>query len=944
MKKWVFIIALFFILGLPQTAHAQPEDDADFSELFDEHGAIMLLIDDETGTILYANQTAVSFYGYTKQELESMSITEINTLTPQETQAEMQAATKEERNYFVFKHRLASGEVRDVEVFSYPVTYKGKACLFSVIHDVTEKMLMAQHEKNISMGIYIIGGTAIIGLFILLIITSLYAKRLKKSKQQIENFDELRKTFIDAEEDLIYLKDENLKYVFVNKALERFYHKENSEIIGVDDFQLTNVAFAELRRKTDQDVLDKQSRIVDEVVWDDRIYQTTKFPVKMINGSYGVGAYIRDITEQRNREIRQEKTLTRNRILVDVLNKSFESRQEQLDYVLHEALKLTESKYGYIYLYDEETKEFTLNSWSKDVMDACGIIEKQTAYSLEKTGIWGEVVRSREPLIINDFEAPNPLKKGYPKGHVALKRFMSVPVVIDGRIVAVVGLGNKESDYDDFDVYEMTLLMNGVWNAVERRQAQENLIFERNKYLQTIVSIGDGVLVVNRQGHIEMLNIVAQKLTGWTQKQAVGRHYKDVFVLSHENEGNEIKDPIEAVFETDDIHELANNAVLTSKHGKKYYLEDSAAPIRDENDKTVGVVLVFRDVTDKKEQRQKIEFLSYHDALTGLYNRRFFEEELQRINTERNLPISIIMGDVNGLKLTNDIFGHAYGDMLLKKVSEVFKETCRADDVIARWGGDEFVVLLPKTNEEEVKSVISRIKTEFDKVRIKAIKGSISMGAETTNAAGDDIIGLLDRAEENMYSVKTLERDDVRSNAIKAIISALHENHPREKGHSERVSEMSLEMGRLLRLPEVDLHKFKFGGFLHDVGKIVLDEKLLDKNYELTDLELMEMKKHTTVGYRILNSFNDTIDLADAALYHHERWDGEGYPKGIKGNAIPLIARIIAVAECYDRMLYPSRQQTPKTKEEAIKVIHDGAGTLFDPQMVKLFEKMIRAY
>lgn len=945
MKKWLtIVIAVVCLLVMTPKANAQSQDDADFEQLFDDHGAIMLLIDDQTGAILYANKAAVSFYGYTKQELESMSITQINTLSLQETQAEMQAAIQEERNYFVFKHRLASGEVRDVEVFSYPVMYQGTECLYSIIHDVTEKMMMNQRDKNITLAIYIIGGSAIIVLFVLITIISLNTKKLKKSKEEIENFNELRQTFVDADESLVYLKNENLKYVFVNKALEQFYQKKSSEIIGMDDFELTDMAFAELRRQTDEAVLEKQVRIIDEVVWNGHIYQTTKFPVKLINGSFGVGAYIRDITEQRNHEMRLEKALIRNKILVDVLTRSFKNNQEQLDYVLHEALKLTESKYGYIYIYDEEKEEFVLNSWSKDVMEECAVVEKQTRYRLEKTGVWGEVVRQRKPIIINDFQSENSLKKGYPKGHVDINRFMSVPVIIDGRIVAVVGLGNKQSDYDVFDVGEMTLLMNGVWNAVERRQAEEKLVFERNKYLQTIVSIGDGVLVVDREGHIEMLNAVAQNLTGWTQDQAVGRHYKEVFKVSHEDEVSDITDPIKAVYETDTIQELSNNAVLTSKDGKKHYLEDSAAPIRDENDRTVGIVLVFRDVTDKKEQRQKIEFLSYHDALTGLYNRRFFEEELNRINTERNLPLSMIMGDVNGLKLTNDIFGHAYGDMLLKKVSEVFKKTCRADDIIARWGGDEFVILLPKTTEEEAKNVIARIKAEFDKVHIKAIKGSISMGADTATTAGDDILEILDRAESNMYIAKTLEREDVKNHAIKSIISVLHENHPREKGHSERVSELSLKMGRLLRLNDAEIHKLKFGGFLHDIGKIVLDTNLMEKNYELTDSELNEMKKHTTVGFRILNSFDDTIDLAEAALYHHERWDGQGYPKGIKGNAIPLLARIVAIAECYDRMLNPSQQRAPKTKEEAMRIIHDDAGIRFDPQMVKLFEKMMRTY
>ena len=198
---------------------------------------------------------------------------------------------------------------------------------------------------------------------------------------------------------------------------------------------------------------------------------------------------------------------------------------------------------------------------------------------------------------------------------------------------------NKNGDYDVSDVYEMTLLMNGIWNSVERITAQEKLAYERNKYFQILISIGDGVMVVDRNGKVEMLNSVAEKLTGWSTSEASGRHYKEIFVLSHEQEGSTINDPIEDVFETGIIQELGNHAVLTSRDGTKYYLEDSAAPIKDEQNIIVGVVLVFRDITDKKKQREQIEYLSFHESLTGLYNRRFFEEELRRLDTERNLPL-----------------------------------------------------------------------------------------------------------------------------------------------------------------------------------------------------------------------------------------------------------------------------------------------------------------
>ena len=548
----------------------------------------------------------------------------------------------------------------------------------------------------------------------------------------------------------------------------------------------------------------------------------------------------------------------------------------------------------------------------------------------------GEVVRQRKSIVVNDFEKPNPLKKGYPEGHVQLKKFMSVPVVIDDQIVAVIGLANKEQDYDDDDVYQITLLMNGIWNAVQRREAQEQLAYERNRYLQTLISIGDGVMIVDQQGKIDMLNEVAQKLTGWTDEQAHGKHYTEVFILSHEDPDEHINDPIADVFRTDCVQELGNHAMLTSKNGGNYYLEDSAAPIRNEDGKSVGVVLVFRDVTEKRDQRKKIEYLSFHDELTGLYNRRFFEEELLRMDLQENLPISIIMGDVNGLKLTNDIFGHSYGDMLLKNIANVFRSVCRASDVIARWGGDEFVLLLPATGIQEAAEIVSKIKHEFAKKRVKSIKGSISMGIECKDRRNQDIFKIIDNAESKMYSSKTLEHRAIREGAIQEIMDTLYENSKREKEHSDQVSRLSVELGKKLKLSEESLRKLKEAAYLHDIGKIVLDSKLLDLAYKPISKEWTEIKQHPIVGYRILYSFDRAVDLAEIILAHHERWDGTGYPKGLKHEEIPLLSRIIAVVESYDRMVNASMSQ-----EDIIRDLRENAGAQFDPEIAEIFIEMI---
>ncbi len=376
-----------------------------------------------------------------------------------------------------------------------------------MIHDVTQHTILEDRESA-AAAVGIVSGSMVI--FILLVLIGLMLKNskdLKTSKLEQQNANLQRKTFFDADESLIYLKDENLHYIFVNKAFENFFHLKAKQIVGLDDFALSEDAFASKRKQTDLAVLEKKKRIVDHVEWNGRVYRTTKFPVGLLSGTTGVGAYIKDVTEERSQAKKLEQVLFRYKILTDVLTSNFKDTQQQLDYVLHEALKLTESKYGYIYLYDEQKREFTLNSWTRGVMNDCDVIEKQTKYQLDKTGIWGEVVRQRKPLIVNDFEAPHPLKKGYPKGHVALKNFMSVPILIDGKIVAVVGLGNKEGDYTSHDIYETTMLMSGTWNAAERRTIQEELQFERNKYLQTLVSIGDGVMVVDKQGRTTRLKM-----------------------------------------------------------------------------------------------------------------------------------------------------------------------------------------------------------------------------------------------------------------------------------------------------------------------------------------------------------------------------------------------------------------------------------------------------
>lgn len=349
-----------------------------------------------------------------------------------------------------------------------------------------------------------------------------------------------------------------------------------------------------------------------------------------------------------------------------------------------------------------------------------------------------------------------------------------------------------------------------------------------------------------------------------------------------------------------------------------------------------------RDISERKQMEHKLEYLSYHDQLTGLYNRRFFEEEISRLDEEESLPLTIIMADVNGLKLVNDSFGHAMGDELLKKVVEVMKKGCRKKDIIARLAGDEFVILLPKTDIYEAEQIVKNIKTLALKEKVGSVDISISFGYETKSNKEEKILDILKKAEDHMYKKKLFESPSMRGKTINAIITTLHEKNKREEQHSYRVSKLCKSMGRALGLPEDEIKELKTVGLLHDIGKIAIEENILNKQEKMTDEEWEKVRRHPEIGYRILSTVNDMSEMAEYVLAHHERWDGMGYPKGLKEKEIPLQSRIITIVDSYDAMISERSYRNALPEEVAIEELKINAGSQFDPELVRKFiEKVL---
>ncbi|HEY5561111.1 MAG TPA: PocR ligand-binding domain-containing protein [Clostridiaceae bacterium] len=347
------------------------------------------------------------------------------------------------------------------------------------------------------------------------------------------------------------------------------------------------------------------------------------------------------------------------------------------------------------------------------------------------------------------------------------------------------------------------------------------------------------------------------------------------------------------------------------------------------------------DMTILRRKEKENLYLSYHDVLTGLYNRRFYEEEIKRLDTKENLPISIIMGDVNGLKIVNDAFGHDKGDELLQKAAVALKGACRSEDIVARWGGDEFVILLPRTSPDKAEKIINRIKELYSNEQVNAISVSISFGWDTKVNMDEDIQKVLKSAEDYMYKHKILEKADTKGNIVNTIISTLHEKNPREEQHSKRVSEICQKIGKALGFSALEVSQLKVIGLLHDIGKIAIEEGILNKAGKLTVEEWDEIKRHPDIGYRILSSSYDMLGLADFVLEHHERWDGAGYPKSLKGEEISTVARIIALADSYDAMTSERPYRKAMSEEVACNEIRKGAGTQFDPKIARIFVEKV---
>lgn len=723
----------------------------------------------------------------------------------------------------------------------------------------------------------------------------------KRAEEIAEKNQGIYQALISSGSDLVFVKDDQLRYIALNQKMVKYYGipseafaigKRTSEMLGADGTTLWE--------ERDQQVITSGVAMTVEETVGSETYETIIFPVTLANNKRGVGGISRVITQ---------------RFLAE---KAVEQERDRAEMYLHLApiVFVATDLEGYVTMINRE---------------GCNIL------GLTKIDIMGQ----------NWFERFVP-EEHRSETNSTLELFIKSDTA--GFMTHENAIVNARGERRDIE-----------WKNVLMRDAQGNItgilgagtdITELKRTLGALRESerSKSVLLANLQG-VAYRCLFDQK---WTMKfvsqgcYALTGYYPEELVDNYRISFDEIICPEYREYVWEESQRAVDEKrscryeyeIMTANGERKWVLEINQG-VYDSEGKVEALEGIIIDITESKRQFLQIQYLSDHDYLTGLFNRMYYETAKNAFDREKRFPLTILVADINGLKLINDAFGYDTGDRIIKKTAEILKSFCRQGDVLARIGGDEFALLMPNTGTEEAYEIIHTIGTEFERyneaLADKAMVINLSFGSSTK---GSDILSIKEvekEADANMSRRKLLDQKSHHNAVLSSIAATMYERSYETESHAERIAQLCTLTGESMGLAHEEIDKLHLFCMLHDIGKIGISDQILKKPGKLTDEEWEEMKKHPEIGYRIAMSSPDFANVAEFILSHHERWDGKGYPRGLKGESIPIHSRILAVVDAYDAMTQDRVYHKAISHQEAIDEIIRCSGTQFDPLVVKMF-------
>lgn len=633
-------------------------------------------------------------------------------------------------------------------------------------------------------------------------------------------------------------------------------------------------------------------------------------------------------------DISESKVWNKAKKLSNVLVKYLQLPLGDVDYdiICKDILELSEGKMALLTLYEEENNKFKIKGARGGEL-AYRLLGKYFSVNKRTT------ITFRDDRKIKFYKIEDVLKDLLDENSIeeikveqGIDSCCSIVIYEGKRILGEIIIFMKKNN-TLFDTSFLDIYGNYLSSLLIRKNLEKELKEKEERWKFAIENNGDGVWdwdiktnkVVFSNTWIKMLDYEEEELQKDFQTFIRLIPTEDL-QLFYENLQKHFNGEQE-VFRTE--HKLK------CKNGEfKDYLARGKIVGWDANGNPNRMICTHTDITERKKAFEKVAYLCFHDNLTGVYNRAFLEEEMRRLDTKRQLPLTIIMGDVDCLKLVNDAFGHEEGDRLIKGIAKILKKACREEDIIARTGGDEFVIMLPMVTEEIGLRIVEKIKKLCNQDMSLPIQPNISLGVATKTIEEENIFDIYKKAEERMYNNKLIDGKNLKKKIINHLTKTLQEKSQRQEEDYKIIKDLSLKIGKYLELSKEDMEALSTLSSFYDVGLIAVPDKLLSKR-ALSGIEEEIIKRHCEIGYRISMAIPELVNISEYILCHHEYYNGRGYPQGLKGDDIPLLSRIIFVLETFIKYA---------DKDMALKEIKFFSGSKFDPKVVEALEFAMKSY
>ena len=375
--------------------------------------------------------------------------------------------------------------------------------------------------------------------------------------------------------------------------------------------------------------------------------------------------------------------------------------------------------------------------------------------------------------------------------------------------------------------------------------------------------------------------------------------------------------------------------------GEDYTYSIKYRCMTDAKGRSLGKIFVFHDITSMRDTYFNLEKSLLYDPLTGLYNKQSYLQQVPQWDNKRYWPVAVAVCNINGLKRINDQYGMEYGDAVMKQLAYFVKMHAGEDAYVAKLEGGDILAVLEETTHNEAVEICEDIKKDLEGFYGRDLLIHLEYGVAVKEDAVTTMEQILGEAKSSMQNKKMLRDNSMSSSLVDSLKQTLSESDYETEEHVERTREMASRLGKALNLSDTDIGKLELLAIMHDIGKVAIPHQVLLKKGKLSDEEFEIMKQHTIKGYRIANASPELSSIADCILSHHEKWDGTGYPNKLKGEDIPLLARIISAVDSHDVMVHDRPYHRAMPEEDAIKELRRCAGTQFDPNIIVVFTRLL---